>query len=173
MQPKFRLTAIETKSPKIESLQRRATKFILNNFNYDSDYRTRLIRCELLPLTLRRYYLDLTLFYSILQEESCINFEDYFSFQPANRTRDHFHINTTQHVYRMSAYKNFFFNRVHSTWNILPLEIRQLCEEEGLSNFKTTVTEFCFLQFLDKFDSTNKCTWFFKCSCNICKIYWH
>ena len=77
---------------------RRATQFILNDFDNISNYKTILLRCELLPLTLRSQ-LDLTLFFSILQDENCLCFEDFFIFQSASGARDHLTTATIQNQY--------------------------------------------------------------------------
>ena len=38
---------------KIESIHKRGTRYILNDFNYAMDYKTRLNACNLLPLSFR------------------------------------------------------------------------------------------------------------------------
>ena len=73
---------------RLESVQRRATAYILNDYKHDIDYRIRLISCDLLPLSFRREFLDLSFFVNILLENNCINFENYFRFAVATGTTD-------------------------------------------------------------------------------------
>ena len=67
----------------------------------------------------------------------------------------------------------FFFYilqyRTCRLWKTLPLETRQLCEEEGLSELKTSLTEFITNYFNEHFYCDIKCSWCLKCSCNACK----
>jgi hypothetical protein len=48
----------------LESVQRRATKYILND--YDSDYKTRLARLDLLPISYIKEFYDLCFFYKCI-----------------------------------------------------------------------------------------------------------
>ena len=62
----------------VESVQRRAKKFILNN--YKSNYRDRLISCNLLPLTFRREFLDLVFIYNSYHNLNDCVFENAVKF---------------------------------------------------------------------------------------------
>ena len=63
----------------LESVQRRATKFILND--YSSDYKTRLTSLKLLPLMYRLELNDIMFFVSSLRNPSPhFDISDYFSF---------------------------------------------------------------------------------------------
>ena len=56
---------------KVESIQRRATKCIMNDFQQDADNKTHLDACNILPLTYRRTYLDLTYLLNIYNNNNC------------------------------------------------------------------------------------------------------
>jgi hypothetical protein len=62
---------------RLESLQRRATVYITNNPNLD--YKYRLLICELLPLTLRRDYLDIVYMYNLINDLVDTNLLNEFS----------------------------------------------------------------------------------------------
>ena len=51
----------------IEAIQRRVTKFILNDFTLD--YKSRLQKCDLLPLSLRRDFLDIMFTFNCLNDK--------------------------------------------------------------------------------------------------------
>ena len=104
---------------KIESVQRRATKFIINNYSYELHYETRLINCELLPLSYRRMYLDLSLYMSMLLEDNCLDFLTYFQFQEARRNRDAHTLITDRNHSKHKYYEDYFFNRITYIWNAM------------------------------------------------------
>ena len=64
----------------IEGLQRKATKFLLNNF--DIDYKTRLTSLNLLPLSYRRDYLDIIFLYYNMLDLVDSNLFNYLNFRP-------------------------------------------------------------------------------------------
>ena len=64
----------------LESIQRQATKFILND--YDSSYNDRLSKLNLLPLSYRREYLDLVFLFNAMHDLNVYNVN--FIIRPAN-----------------------------------------------------------------------------------------
>ena len=101
-----------------ERLQRRATKFILNN--YTDDYKQRLINLKLLPLMYQFDYYDISFFInSIKNPNPGFNILDYISFC-SGCTRSSTH-NKLQSSYSPKNYiMNFYFNRLPRLWNSLP-----------------------------------------------------
>ena len=73
-----------TSVSKIEGIQRKATKIILNDFN------------NVLPLMLRRSLLHLSFLFNIMMDNSCIPLKIVFAFQLARRTCDHLSVSTIQ-----------------------------------------------------------------------------
>ena len=71
----------------IESVQRRATKYILND--YSSDYRSRLLKLKMLPLGYIKEIADACFLYKCLHGYCNININDFVNFydNSASRTR--------------------------------------------------------------------------------------
>ena len=107
---------------KIEAIQRRATSYILNDFHHQMDYRTRLATCELLPLSYRRSFLDLSFFMNMLLDSNCLNFESYLKFLPESRTRDDLTLSALNQNHWYILFENYYFQRVANVWNMLPYE---------------------------------------------------
>ena len=102
----------------MERIQRRSTKYILND--YTSDYKTRLLKLKLLPLM---YLLDLSdeLFFikSIKSPSDHFNILHFVSFSSSN-TRSSSH-NKLNHNYSQSnKIRISYFVRLPSLWNSLP-----------------------------------------------------
>ena len=102
----------------IEQTQRRATKFILND--YSSNYFNRLKQLNLLPLI---YILELNEIFFILKSlkypSPSFNITDYISFTDGN-TRSStgskmIHVRNNNNTSR-----HFYFNRIPRLWNALP-----------------------------------------------------
>ena len=108
----------------MERIQRRSTKYILND--YTSDYKTRLLKLKLLPLM---YLVDLSdvLFFikSIKLPSDYFNILHFASFSSSN-TRSSSH-NKLNHKYsRSNKIRNSYFVRLQRLWNSLPpIEINQ------------------------------------------------
>ena len=102
----------------IEQIQRRATKFILND--YSSNYFNRLKQLNLLPLM---YILELNEIVFILKSlkypSPSFNITDFISFADGNirpSTRGKMiHVRNNNNTSR-----HFFFNRIPRLWNALP-----------------------------------------------------
>ena len=95
----------------LEKVQRQANKFILND--YESNYKTQLLKLDLLPLIM--YILD---FYVILffikafqQPSSHSNITHYITFSHANTKSST--TNKLHHVHtHNNCFRNFYFNRL-------------------------------------------------------------
>ena len=140
---------------KVESIQRRAVKWILSEDGHhynDFEYLRRLKDLDLLPMEYKFNYTDLVLFHSIFYNRSVIKLPSYFTpFSDMDRGRLTSNIKTpnncnsevTAHMNAMRrdrvdplslkcsvepkcvAYKNNFFFRTHLLWNRLPKAIRE------------------------------------------------
>ena len=158
----------KTMSNKLESIQKRAIKWIL--FEYYASYSPEiyLIKCKhlnILPISYHFDVNDLTLFHRIIYKLTPIELPNYLSFFESTRLRNsHFdslslisslspkvNVNPGAHRngrnYRNSdsinitssrLVTNSFFYRTHLLWNRLPLEIRQT---ESPSIFKTSLVQ--------------------------------
>ena len=153
----------------IESVQRRATKFITNN--YVIDYKSRLRYCDLLPLSYRREILDLNFLYKRIHSNSFSIILNKLQF---SGRRGKLLINDIdvgllliQNV-NSETYKYFYTNRVVSEWNNLPKEIRCLEFGQFGTLFKKKIFGFYNQLFNDYFDPDITCTWVTKCRCSSC-----
>ena len=145
-----------------ERVQRRATKYILNDFT--SDYKSRLIHIQLLPLT---YILDLNdvMFFikSLKNHHDGFNITNYIKFVTGN-TRSALCNKLQQTKSTNNTLKNFYFNRLPRIWNILPI----IDINEHPTRIKNKLTKYLWKHFLNNFDPTITCTFSILCPCINC-----
>ena len=145
-------------------LQRRATKYILNDFK--SDYKSRLISLNLLPLTTWLEMQDVVFFIKCLKEPSD-NFDifQYVSFSSSctratsNKRMIYNKCNTTK-------YQHFYFNRIARIWNALP----SIDTTGSMMTIKRRIKQIFWSYFLQSFDVDNICSWNISCPCPLCSI---
>ena len=104
----------------LESVQRRATKFILSNS--EINYRLRLLHLKLLPLMMVLEMNDVLFFVKSLKEPTNhFDITKYVTFC-SGRTRLASHLKL-RHVLATTnnSSRNFYFNRLPRLWNSLPL----------------------------------------------------
>ena len=141
---------------KVESIQRRAVKWILSEHNHhynELEYLRRLHNLDLLPMGYKFDYTDILLFYKIYYNRSVIKLPSYLiPIDDNDRSRFRATIKPPDYYTRMQtlnmsvmrndrldilslkcnieakspALKNNFFYRTHLLWNRLPKEIREL-----------------------------------------------
>ena len=136
---------------KLESLQKRAIKWILNtndnnsHVSYSSNHHLYLIHCKqlkILPIKYRFDYHDIRMFHSIVYGFSTVIFPEYITPFQGSRLRrshlDHMSYTCTITPRNANAYnRNFennpsgilhqsFFYRSHLIWNRLPLKLREI-----------------------------------------------
>ena len=149
----------------LERVQRRATKYILNDYN--SDYKTRLIKLNLLPLMYTFELCDILFFIKSIQNPSNhFNIQSFITFS-SHSTRSS-SCNKLQHVYTSSnKQRNFYFNRLPRTFNNLPaIDLSQ-----PFFTIKTQLTSFLWQHFIRNFDSDNLHSLHFTCPCSICSSH--
>ena len=155
----------------IESLQRRATKYILND--YTSDYKTRLSELKLLPLCYHKEICDLSFFYKSLNGfidfdlKSIFNF--YQSTEPSTRMGSKGIMLMLGHA-RTERHHSFYANRMPHMWNALSQDTRQVtCKNKFVKPFRSKL----FSCYSDRtallFDVNNSCTWVTFCRCARCR----
>ena len=135
----------------LEQVQRRATKFILNN--YTMDYKTRLFHLKLLPLM---YVLELHdvlfLIKSLNSPTSSFNISDHVCFNNS-RTRSSSsklcHRNSDNVITAIS-----YFYRIPRLWNALPIIDLSL----SLPTIKHKLIIFLWNHFTNTFDTNSNCT---------------
>ena len=133
---------------KLERVQRRATRFITS----DSDYKSRLKSCNLLPLSFRRELLDLFFLFKCKIGLICIDILKYLSpFNPLRNTRNAAKGPLFSPKFcNTETYAYFYFNRVIPLWNALPLEARLSYK---YSSFKNIISLHYSELFINNFDT--------------------
>jgi hypothetical protein len=147
----------------IERVQRRATYFITNQ--YDINYKERLLLCNLLPLTMRREFLDLTCFYNIKNGLIDLNIRSIF------KCNDH---ELPKRIFcKTEQYFKFFPCRIFNMWNFIPEDIRntELTLNGKNIAFKKLLKLWFYDYYEQNFNCDNTCTWVLRCRCANCRIY--
>ena len=105
----------------LEQIQRRATKFVLNDNSLD--YKSRLMKLHLLPLIMTLELQDIFFFVRSLKQSrlQCSSFDilQYISFS-TNPTRSGSHRKLIQPIVKTTRHKNFYFSRLPLLWTSLP-----------------------------------------------------
>ena len=146
---------------KLEQLQRRATKFILQDS--DSDYKSRLLSLNLLPLVMMYELSDITFFISNVKNRSeSFDIMKYVSFNSSN-TRSGgnklVHSRATN-----NSLRNLYFSRLVRLWNALPIFDLSLSEDTLRMKLKSFLMSF----FKSNFVPNNTCSLHFLCPCSRC-----
>ena len=148
----------------IENIQRRATKFILND--YSSDYKYRLITLNLLPLMMQFELQDLLFFLKNHKEPSTsFDIKNYVQFCSSN-TRSFTHLKMKQPFLKLNCVRHFYFNRLPRLWNSIP----PIDLDQSLSSIKHTLHTYFWDHFLNNFHSDMPCTFHCVCPCAKCSI---
>lgn len=144
----------------LERIQRRATKYILNEFTLN--YRERLIALKLLPL-MRIFELNDIMFFiaNFKEKTAAFSISDHVCF--SNRTSR----SGPQLVHTRSTCnktRHFFFNRIPRLWNSLsPLDLSL-----GVSTLKRQLKSKLWSHFIRHFNPSDPCSIHFLCPCNKC-----
>ena len=105
----------------LERVQRRATKFILNDFS--SDYKSRLVALQILPLMMQLEVNDIMFFIRCLQSpDDSVSFSisSFVSFCTGS-SRSSAHLKLKHSLSRTNTISHFYFNRIPRLWNSLPV----------------------------------------------------
>ena len=146
----------------LERVQRRATKFILND--YESSYKTRLKQLHLLPLMYVFEFNDLMFFVKSLKEPTAhFNIYQYVHFSKSpTRSASSSKLIHTKPV--SSIHQHFYFNRIARLWNYMPTIDLSLPTDL----IKTKLTEFLWNRFISTFNSDLLCSYHTVCPCYQC-----
>ena len=146
----------------LEAVQRRSTKFILND--YTSDYKFRLLSLQLLPLMMLYELNDILFFVKSFKEPNvAFNFHNYFTFS-SNRMRSTSHHKLVHKLARSNVTKNSYFYRLPRLWNALP----PIDLNSSFTSIKLYLKLFFWNHFVSNFDPNNSCTLHFLCPCPKC-----
>jgi len=146
----------------LEQLQRRATKYILND--YSSNYKSRLLELKILPLMYILDICDIMFFIKSLKSPTnAFNITDYVKFTSGNTRLGS--SNKLEHLRSTNvSNSNFYFSRLPRIWNTLPIINCDL----NISTIKYKLINFLWSYFKLNFDPDNACTFSFVCPCSNC-----
>ena len=146
----------------IERVQRRATKYILND--YISDYKSRLIKLQILPLAYILELNDIMFFIRNLKHpHEGFNINNYISFASGD-TRTSANHKLQHNRSSTNTMNNFYFNRLPRLWNALPVINPAL----DTLVIKHKLSQYLWNNFNCNFNSDNICTYSFACICSKC-----
>ena len=147
---------------RLESVQRRATKFVVNNSSMD--YRERLIHLHLLPLMMEFEISDILFLVKSMKYPS--NHFDIYSFiQVCNHTTRSSSYHKLRHsLSRNKTQSNFYFNCIPRLWNSIPFLDINL----PLSSIKSLLRDHFWKHFISNFKPDKTCTYHYLCPCHNC-----
>ena len=148
---------------KLEQLQRRATKYILND--YLSDYKTRLTHLSLLPLMYIFEISDILFFIKNLKNPpNNFNIGTYISFSVGN-TRS-CGVKLRHNASSTNKERHFYFNRISRLWNSLPIIDLNL----SFNIIKRKIKSYFWQHFITNFDPDNIHKLHYLCPCGSCVL---
>ena len=148
----------------LENVQPRATKYILSVFS--SDYRSKLISLNMLPLMMQFELNDIIFFIKCLKYPSdSFNILDYVSFcSGTSRSATRQKLMFPSARITSTLQRHFYFSRLPCLWNYLP----QIDLNQTLSCIKKDITALFWRQFSQNVDSLRPCTFHVVCPCSPC-----
>ena len=146
----------------LENIQRRATKFILSDFS--SDYKSRLLSLNMLPLMMQFELSDIMFFIKSLKEPSdSFDILKYVTFC-SGRTRSATFLKLKLPSVRTNLERHFYFNRLPRIWNSLP----PISTVNSLYRIKSDLRKFLWSHFVTNFDPARPCSFHLVCPCSRC-----
>ena len=145
----------------LERIQRRSTKYILND--YSTNYKSRL---HLLPIALWLNLHDLLFLVKCLQDqENNLEIYHYITFHTTcTRTGSTGHMLNINYT-RTSAARHFYFNRIVLLWNSVQPAINL---DEPFQVVRHKLINFLWSHFMNHFNSLDTCTYHLVCPCSNC-----
>ena len=145
----------------LEQIQRRATKFILND--YSLDYKFRLTSLKLLPLMMYYELLDLSFFIRSLKQPSgdSFNIFSHVQFCDSKSTRSSTFIKLKHVTSPNNTHRHFYFNHLIRLWNALP----PINIDQSYDTIHTRLREILWDKFTNNSDPSDHCSYHFNCPC--------
>ena len=146
----------------LERVQRRASKYLLND--YSSDYKSRLISLKLLPLSMVMELNDILFFLKSLRSPtSAFDILDYVSFCSSNTRSSSSHkLNHSRCSSTLSSH--FYFKRLPRLWNCLPVFDQNISTSATISLIK----DYFWTYFLEHYNPADPCSFHVSCPCTNC-----
>ena len=133
----------------LERIQRRATKYILND--YSMDYKSRLTSLHLLPISLWLDLHDLLFLVKCLQDpDDNIEINRFITFHRTGTRADSTGRMLTINLVHTSAVRHFYFNRIAMLWNVVQ-SATNLSVTESLFTVKRRLITFLWTHFNSRF----------------------
>ncbi len=155
---------------RIESVQRRATKYITSDYN--SDYKTRLLKCNLLPLSYSKEVNDICFLYKCIHQIYNIDIRQILSFYDAAHSRTRLGqrpFSLKPPPKKTKKAKDFFTRSIVKTWNSLPAEVVNIIPTNSkIIPFKNRVKKLYLVKLENTFNPYDLCTWRTFCPCGRC-----
>ena len=147
----------------LERIQRRATKYILND--YSMDYKSRLTSLHLLPISLWLDLHDLLFLVKCLQDpDDNIEINRFITIRRTCTRAGSTGRMLTINLVHTSAARHFYFNRIAMLWNVVQSSTN-LSVTESLFTVKRRLITFLWAHFNSRFDPLNSCI---VCPCSNC-----
>ena len=146
----------------LERIQRRATKYILND--YTSSYKSRLQQLSILPLMFIFELQDLMfLIKSLKSPTDNFNINNHITFA-SGTTRSGTHRKLVHLRTPTTIQYHFYFNRIVRLYNHFPVIDLSL----SINTIKNRIINYLWTHFILNFDSERACTHHFLCPCYRC-----
>ena len=146
----------------LERIQRRATKFILND--YSSDYKVRLLSLRLLPLMYLYELSDILLLIKSLKfPDPSFPVLEFVSFSSSSTRSSTFSKLIPRRV-SSSLHQHSYFSRIVRLWNFLP----PIDVSKSYSLLKSDLLNFFQSHFISHFVPSNPYTFHVLCPCHRC-----
>ena len=147
---------------RLESVQRRATKFIVNDSSMD--YKDRLIHLHLLPLMMEFEISDILFLVKSMKCPSN-HFNIYSFIEVCNHsTRSSSYYKLRHSLSKNNTLSNFYFNRIPRLWNSIPSIDINL----PLPAIKSILRNHFWNRFITNFTPDKICTYHYLCPCRNC-----
>ena len=145
---------------KVESVQRRATSWIMQAKRGEVSYKQRLITLSLLPLCYDREIKDLVFFFKALYGRIDLDVHSFVSFNNNGRTRLCTNPSLTLKVplCKSKTFQSSYFNRLVKLWNHV-CKIAPSTTFASLSSFKRSLKAAYGNLVMTTFDVDLPCTW--------------
>ena len=145
-----------------EKMQRRATKYILNDFL--SNYKNRLVTLQILPLMMVFEMMDIQFFVSCLKHPSShFNILQYVTFTTSS-TRSSGCGKLEHYLPKTNKERHFYFHRLPRLWNSIPVVNIQ----DSLKSIKRKLFLFLWSHFSRHFNPDIPCSYHFVCPWSSC-----
>lgn len=143
---------------KVESLQHRATKYILNlNCQDDLGYRERLLKSDLLPISYWHEMKDLIFYFKCSIGFYNVSINDFVKTSQSTRSlRNSSSLDLFVPKCRTKLFQTSYYNRIPKLWNNLPCYTRSV---ESVNQFKSRLFNRYSIALSNYYEAENKVTW--------------